>query len=1195
MIKRLPVALLVLATACNSHKPQPLPVVVSPRFYPANNPPEVPLPNDLAPTDPKTGLLSIVPDPSASEADRVLISYLNTLNGFPPSTAATVTFTGALDTNSISASSVRVLDVTPGAPSGSAATPVEGVDRVYTAQSDPDRPGLLTLEPPLGGWLAGHTYAVALVGGSGGLQGAKGEPVVGTPTWALIRNEGSLVTCTDLTLPDGSTNPDCQSATDVLPAMLPDGGVLPPSAPTAEILRAQANTAVLLEGLRRKYKPVIDVLVQHDGLQRKDVALLWTFKIHDLPTVVFNPNVTPPKVPTPTDLAIDPVTGLVNAPIDPSASPAEQEFYRDYLNTLTAFPAASTATAQIVNGDFDLSSVTPDTVRVFELPPRFDAGVAGELVRPTITYVPSTRTLVLTPAGGLWPKGRTFAVALLSTVQTADGGVQGLRTTDGGTPVGSEVWALLRSDATLATCDDAGTCRSNVTVAPVSPAQALQAETARQQLKPMMDLLADAGIRRSDVAVAWSFSIVPNAEALFDPTSQLVPFPNDLIRTPADGGQPAHVNVPVPDGGTPAAIALVNQLNTLDGFSTTGTSISETSDARGALDIGVIDRATLDAGVGYFRLSPGAAPQVSICLDCDSTRQVDGGAPNSPEQLQVVPIVPLEDQATYAGYVTTDLADTRGYPVISSPGFALLRSENPLVDATGKSLVSLLSDDLARQAEPARLTLKPVIDALVQRGIPRSKISLAWGSTTLTLRPTVQQLYNLPSQLGAALPTTLAYLKDESIINTGVLGLNANPYPHNNVSKIFMGKMSIADVLTGPNGTLNIAQPVIKQIRFFVTIPTSAAPASGYPVAIWGHPITASNLSLLGIANALAGIGIATISIDLPWHGQRSTCIGSKDSLALSAQGATSDNAACNNTTCNETTGQCAPATSCNPLLGDADCLQINEGVCTPTGVGTTGICEGPSFKQDATTHAPVISGWNFISSDLFATRDALRQHVVDIAQLERVIRATGPNTLNALLASASVSPLDGNKIHFVGMSLGGMVGAISASVSPNIHRVALNAVGADIPTLLLNGLTPEARAAFLQQAAANGLTPGTPAFDQFLNAMRWALDPGDPANHVAWILRNSGTPADRRVLVQYIQGDPVVPNPNTQRIISSLGRLPGPQCVLNTNGGPCTVIQDTAAATISGTDRHIYLINLNNPTLMNQAQSELINFMSAP
>ena len=188
-------ALTLMAAACSKDLPQnPAPVQIVARFDPSASPPIVPAPTDLA-VDPNTGLLSIPAPSGASDIDLDFIAFLDTLNGFPSDTPGTATFTGSLAPATVSAATVKVLDITDGYKA--VTTTITYVDTGSAAA-----PGEVVISPPGTGWTAGHEYAIALIGGASGLKGARGEPVVGAPAWALVRSSNSLVTCTDLASPD---------------------------------------------------------------------------------------------------------------------------------------------------------------------------------------------------------------------------------------------------------------------------------------------------------------------------------------------------------------------------------------------------------------------------------------------------------------------------------------------------------------------------------------------------------------------------------------------------------------------------------------------------------------------------------------------------------------------------------------------------------------------------------------------------------------------------------------------------------------------------------------------------------------------------------------------------------------------------------------------------------------------------------
>src|SRR5260370_6065780 len=177
--------------ACNPDIPNTPPsTYVIALFDPSNG--VAPSPNVLS-TDTRTRLLAVPIPPGASPAQVEFVTdFLNKLDGFPRDTPARATFQGDLVPISVNASSVRILDLSAGG------APVAGAAASYVAAQSQ-----IVIPPPATGWPNGHVIAVVLIAGPLGLQSTNGVPVVGSPTWALVRSKTPLVTCTTLFLPDG--------------------------------------------------------------------------------------------------------------------------------------------------------------------------------------------------------------------------------------------------------------------------------------------------------------------------------------------------------------------------------------------------------------------------------------------------------------------------------------------------------------------------------------------------------------------------------------------------------------------------------------------------------------------------------------------------------------------------------------------------------------------------------------------------------------------------------------------------------------------------------------------------------------------------------------------------------------------------------------------------------------------------------
>ncbi|HVG57876.1 MAG TPA: hypothetical protein VNA24_04930 [Hyalangium sp.] len=850
----------------------------------------------------------------------------------------------------------------------------------------------------------------------------------------------------------------------------------------------------------------------------------------------FNPAASPAVVPTPNDLAIDPATGLVNAPIDPNAPAAQQEFTKDYLNTLNGFPTSVTASTKVP--DLDKNSVSASSVRFIDL--LQGTPIATPPVTPTIAYDEDTDQIVIAPPPTGWPKGGRYAVALV-------GGDNGLKGTGGRKVVGSSVWALASLEQPLVTCEDltAPDCKASTDLIPSTKedpvermadqtASALRLEQLRRAYKPLLDAVAAQGVNRQDIVLLWTFRIMNMPEATFDPAGSVIPFPNDLLLVRNTDGT-TRVNLPIPANASETQRQLFQGLNTLDGFSTTSAIVSENSDGRGAIDTGSkLDPGSLTEGTKFIKLTPGGtAPNVTVCLNCASSNP----AANSPQQLQFVPQLPLDEKSQYAAVMTTDLKDERGRKVAPSGAFALMRLSNPLA-VNGKSQVSGVSDAQAAALEPIRAGFKTLFDGLTQAGLPRSKLALAWAFTTQSTVSIQRQLHALPEmQYGpAGLPNAPLYLHDTASEQT----------PPPNVSKLFKGSIVVPFVLTGTGGTLNPAAPKFEQAPFLLAIPTGDMPAEGYPVTIFSHGLRSHKGTALAIISALAGGGQAVVAIDTVFHGERSTCAGITAAAGI-ADGTTSGidepNKACNtNSTCDVdpthlTYGRCLPETptSCNPLT-EASVTTCHPGRCIPTNPSNPqeGVCDTP-FRVDGQGR-PFISGWNMLNlTNLFATRDNFRQHTIEHAQLERVLAADG---IDAKLTEANggVSlKIDGSKINYIGQSLGGILGPVYTAASPRIQNAVFNVPAGNLSGILLTSSAFEdAREGFLLALSAQGINQGTPAFDQFIGLSKMILDPADPINYVYAVENGPASPANREAFIQYIQDDLVAPNPLTEALIAA-------------------------------------------------------------
>jgi hypothetical protein len=930
------------------------------------------------------------------------------------------------------------------------------------------------------------------------------------------------------------------------------------------------------------------------------------------PTIVveFDPSSLPPVAPTPNDLTPrDPVSGKLQIPSSVNDTPAQTEFNTDYLGNLTAFPFESIAEAA-VSGPLDPATVDPSSVVVVDITLFRAAVLASTSTGSSIVqglepqFDPSRNVIVVPPPTAGWTRAHQYAVLVLTPSPEHAAGVRGA---SGEAVIGSPAWALVSSTRSLVACPNgnlaAPSCALAVDVIPSAESdpvkrlhdqltKALLLEQIRLAFQPVLTAaegllgLSDA----SSIPIAWTFTVLDGGEMTFEPENGVIPFPNDVLRSNG------RVTLPNPHTGQPlmpadcaapmdSMTSLYCGLNTLDGFSTVAPPVSENSFTAGAAEQANLSASSLTATTAGLlpvaSLAPVATtPLFAPCLNCESSTTASGAPQTLPQQLQWQLIAPLDEKTTYAAYVTVDVKDDAGKNVAATPTFALLRLANPLL-VGGKSQVNVLTDAQAGALEPLRLALKPAVDALENNGVARRSLALAWAFTTESESAALDALH---TYVGSA-----AYRDTLPTLPNGVVGLTdaTAQYPATpGIGKIYAGVYVTPFALTGAGGTFNLANPVAEPVLFTLAVPplvgTMGMPGTGYPVTIFGHGITRDRNDLVALAGALGATGHqAVVAADAPWHGDRSSCSGSGAYAYATYYAAAHpndpmltepDDAACADPVsmkCNEDPliGRCvarvdSPTTrpACPILPGDSTgilgCRALGLGSC-----GADGKCDGGDFARDGGGR-PLVSGWNMFSlTNFFATRDNLRQDVIDLSQLVQALRfgASMTTSLPIRITGAGgegVATVDPSKLNYVGQSLGGILGSLFNSVSPETTNVVLNVAGGDLPNLLLGAPAFAAAKATLLAGLAEqtpAIEPGTPAFDQFLTIAQWVLDPADPVN-VSWRLTHpvnapgttmSSNP-NRRAYVQFIEGDQTVPNASSLALVAAAAR-PNPTTLAST------------------------------------------------
>jgi hypothetical protein len=403
----------------------------------------------------------------------------------------------------------------------------------------------------------------------------------------------------------------------------------------------------------------------------------------------FDTEATPPRVPAPIGLIVNPATGhidfgLAGTPLpadcatSTAVSPAECEFDH-YLETLDGFPTATPGSAPATAPlDSDTLTLGKNVVVVALRSPAAVPNVA-------LGFDEGARVLTLAPQPS-WELGETYFVGVR-------GYASGVRA-NGTEVVGSPTMALLKQDSSL-TCGAA----SAEAIDPSCPALALLAQSqpdaaARASAVTLEAIrssylaagvwqrLAAAGLPKDEVAVAWGFPIHTASVAELDPTVGHVPAVTaaDEIRVAVHGPVDATTVTSFIVKKQPGTVILMDLTEAGAGNLVAGFPLIDASFADGSIVI------------------KGSAPFVS--------------------------------GHDYGVFMTSGLKSPDGAALVPAPVSVLLTLPDTLVDGDGRSAISTVADADAATLEAGRKQLSTLFDSLSAiTGLSRSNVVYCFAFT----------------------------------------------------------------------------------------------------------------------------------------------------------------------------------------------------------------------------------------------------------------------------------------------------------------------------------------------------------------------------------------------------------------------------------------------------------------------------------
>jgi hypothetical protein len=579
-------------------------------------------------------------------------------------------------------------------------------------------------------------------------------------------------------------------------------------------------------------------------------------------------------------------------------------------------------------------------------------------------------------------------------------------------------------------------------------------------------------------------------KANFVPLSGVLPFPTDLYF---NGSTDGTLNIPSTPFFSPAVLAA---LNALDGFSTNAPATARFS---APIDPATISPATVimlevdvsnttKATVGFRR---------ALAYGTDYTARVATTVDSAGSTLEILPLRPLTAStgATNVGYLiilTNGLQDLDGNVATPDTNYLAIRNAQPTCAAiTNVSLngICLLTG--------AHLAIAGAV------GVPAANIVLTFSFSTQATADSMSfaSLLAQPTPIGvvatglnlSALSPALPPIAD---IYVGTLEI---PYYHNPAAPLTSAWQGAPfTAVPGAATTTHLTRfnpvPVAQatlDIPLFVTVPNAgsgqAKPVAGWPVVIFQHGLRGHRAQSAAVAAAYAAQGFVVAAIDIPLHGITDTT---------------------------------------NPLYQGPNERTFNLDLVN----NTTGAPPADGVIDASGTHIINLTS-------LLTSRDNLRQAAIDIVQL-----VTSVPSLD--LDGDTVADIDGTRIHYSAISLGGIVGTVANAQPIPTVSAYLNVPGGGIANLLRESaaLSPTVNAGL----AAAGLTQGTTLYEQFFRDAQTVVDAGDPINYIA------ATVAARPVLLSQVVNDVVVPNSATQRLINAA------TFVKTNTGGPNPVAAGT-------------------------------------
>jgi len=525
-----------------------------------------------------------------------------------------------------------------------------------------------------------------------------------------------------------------------------------------------------------------------------------------------------------------------------------------------------------------------------------------------------------------------------------------------------------------------------------------------------------------------------------------VPFPSDLYLDEA--GHLALGAVPSSRSGEPFFEQLRALLAERDGFSTTG-----------AVHFGI------DGALDPSSLPPTGAPGQTASLD-DGVLLVDVDS-TSPSRGALIPVRVVYDATRgllsarparghtlrpggrFAAAITSELRGMDGTPLAPSPAFRAIRDgadrSLPAIDgalasleAAGVSRARIVAAAVLTTERPGR-ELVELRTAVHGAPPPVARVERVIAGAAL------DDYFGLPSveRPGVDVPAASGAEGERAIV-------------HATTALVVLGTFTAPRVVTGTRTDVGTARRdasgmleagPLEDVPFVLIVPRGIELA-GLPVLLVHHGFNASRVTAHVLADTAGRAGMAVLGIDAFQHGGRA--LGARDEL--------------------------------HDLRGSPGSDGLFETNVASVSARTFGLT-GPPDGLELFPGYPLGAFFQFTADAMSAVR-LVRQGDL------RAVQAADP----ALAALA----LDGNRIAYLGISMGSVVGASMLAAEPDLRGFVLNVPPGSITDTLcegaeFRGLATGPLAGYLGIRGPFDEVSRSCANDPIVDLFRWALEPVDP------------------------------------------------------------------------------------------------------